>query len=207
MTDPNQHCPHGLRQLTSPIRMCGRNASSDYVCNSSIFSVGGSSYSKVFGRIRGYQYGSTFTFLLYFNYSCCKTIEKAYLDGVSLTHGPDGKRQHIWSFASGYNQVETADINCPSGKSTVPPFVGDDYFCDSGFTGSGFGGYVYHTKDPLWDGQGCDADPLARCKVHNPPWFTKTLPKSTTDDIELRICAGNGISDSDTPIDLIELYE
>ena len=43
-----------------------------------------------------------------------------------------------------------------------------------------------HTKDPLWDGQGCDADPLARCKVNNPPWFTKTLPKSTKDDIELQ---------------------
>ena len=46
MTDPNQHCPHGLHQLTSPIRMCGRNASSDYVCNSTIFSVGGHPTAK-----------------------------------------------------------------------------------------------------------------------------------------------------------------
>ena len=211
MTDPDQkECPPGLHLITKPVRMCGRNASSDYMCNSTTFSVGGSSYSKVCGRIRGYQYGSTFTFLLYFNYSCCKSIEKAYLDGVSLTHGAEGKRQHIWSFASAYNQVESGDtyhIFCPaSNKSTTPPFVGNDYFCDSGFAGTGFGGYVYHTEDPLWNGEGCQADPLARCKTNDPPWFTKTLPSSTKDDIEMRICAGNGISDSDTPVDLIELY-
>ncbi len=203
MTDPKQHCPQGLRKITSPTRMCGRNASSDYVCNSTLL---GMSYSKVCGRIRGYQYGSTFTFLLYFNYTGYNTIEKAYLDGVSLTHGPEGKRQHIWSFPSGYDQIDTGDIYCPSNKSSVPPFVGDDYFCDSGFAGSGFGGHVYHIKDPLWDGKGCDADPLARCKTNNPPWFNKSLPSSTKDDIELRICAGNGISDSDTPIDFIELF-
>lgn len=96
MTDPKQiNCPPGLHLITDPIRMCGRNATSDYRCNSTTFSVGGSSYTKVCGRMRGYQYGSTFTFLLYFNYSCCKSIEKAYLDGISLTHGAEGKRQHI----------------------------------------------------------------------------------------------------------------
>ena len=123
MTDPKQVCPHGLHLITKPLRMCGRNATSDFVCNSTTFSVGGSSYSKVCGRIRGYQYGSTFTFLLYFNYTGMNTIEKAYLDGVSLTHGPSGKRQHVWSFASGYDQVDIGDIYCPSNKSTVPPFV------------------------------------------------------------------------------------
>lgn len=208
MTDPKQkECPPGLHLLEKPLRMCGRNSSNDYICNSTTFSVGGKSYSKVCGRIRGYQYGSTFTFLLYFNYSCCKSIEKAYLDGVSLTYGAEGKRQHIWSFASAYNQIESnADVFCPTNRSETPPFVGDDFFCDSGYAGTGFGGYVYHTNDPLWDGMGCDADPLARCKINNPPWFSKTLPSSIQDDIELRICAGNGISDSDTPVDLIELY-
>ena len=152
-------------------------------------------------------YGSTFTFLLYFNYSCCKSIEKAYLDGVSLTHGAEGKRQHIWSFASAYNQVESnAIVYCPKDKSGVPPFVGDNFFCDSGYSGTGFGGYVYHMDHPLWDGEGCKADPFGRCKINNPPWFIKTLDTSTKDDIEMRICAGNGISDSDTPINLIELY-
>lgn len=87
--------------------MCGRNASSDFVCNSTFFNVKGLSYTKVCGRIRGYQYGSTFTFLLYTGLNTgLNTIEKAYLDGVSLTHGPNGKRQHIWSFASGYDQEQ-----------------------------------------------------------------------------------------------------
>lgn len=47
MTDPNQkNCPLGLHLTTDPIRMCGHNASSDYVCNFTTFSVGGSSYNK-----------------------------------------------------------------------------------------------------------------------------------------------------------------
>lgn len=37
-----------------------------------------------------------------------------------------------------------------------------------------------------------------------PPWFSVDLPNPTTDDIEVRICAGN--SDEDTPIGLLELY-
>lgn len=207
VTDPKQKCPPGLNHTVKPASMCGRAATGDYVCNSTYFSVGGQKYSRVCGRIEGYQYGSTFSFLLYFNYTGYNTIEKAYLDGVSLTHGKRGKRQHIWSFASAYNQIETNSVVfCPTDNSTVPPFVGKDYFCDSGYAGTGFGGYVYHTDDPLWDGKGCDADAQARCKTNNPPWFTKVLSDSTTDDIELRICAGNGVSDSDTPLNLIELY-
>ena len=30
-----------------------------------------------------------------------QTIEGYYVDGISLTHGPPGSRQHIWTFAGG----------------------------------------------------------------------------------------------------------
>ncbi len=41
-----------------------------------------------------------------------------------------------------------------------------------------------HPDDPLWDGQGCIHGNLC-CSLNKPPWFTKTLPTPTTDDIEM----------------------
>ena len=44
------------------------------------------------------------------------------------------------------------------------------------------------------------------CQVNNPPWFTKTLPSPTADDIELRMCYWGGLGHIDIPIELIEIY-
>ena len=83
------------------------------------------------------------------------------MDGVSLTHGPRGTRQHIWTFAAGLTESvlpsypETA---CPcAGRlslTDVPSFVGNDYICESGNPGTTWTGVLY-ANDPLWDGQGC----------------------------------------------------
>ena len=59
-------------------------------------SVGGSPYSHVCGRIRGYQVGSTNAFLYYGH-----GIDSYCVSGVSLTRGAAGRRQHIWTFACG----------------------------------------------------------------------------------------------------------
>ena len=51
------------------------------------------------GRILAYQKGSTDAF---FN-SIIKnrtSIDSVYVNGVSVTHGPVGSRQHIWTFAA-----------------------------------------------------------------------------------------------------------
>ena len=87
-----------------------------------------------------------------------------------------------------------------------PLFVGNDYFCESGHTTSSFSGFpVLFPNDPLWDGEGCVSSTC--CELNNPPWFTKTLPSTTSDDIELRICLHDVISNENTPIEhLIELY-
>ena len=42
-------------------------------------------------------------------------------------------------------------------------------------------------NDVLWDGQDCTPTSTC-CQLNNPPWFTKNLPTSTNEDIELRIC-------------------
>ena len=40
----------------------------------------------------------------------------------------------------------------------------------------------------------------------NMPWFLKTLDETTTDNIELRVCSDQGLSDEDIPLDIIEIY-
>ena len=62
-------------------------------------------------------------------------IDSYYVDGVSLTHGAPGKRQHIWTFAAGLAELNNTRhllLKCPCDISRnydrVPAFVGNDYF-------------------------------------------------------------------------------
>ena len=93
----------------------------------------------------------------------------------------------------------------------IPPqgFVGDDYsyMCESSATTqSNAGDHIFYGDNPLWDGQGCKASSTC-CQFNTPPWFTRDLPSSTTDDIEMRLCASASCtSGEDTPLELIELY-
>ncbi len=87
---------------------------------------------------------------------------------------------------------------------TSPPFVGDDYFCESGLNVPWTGeNTTLHTDDPLWDGKNCPGNTC--CELNNPPWFYKSLPNLTTDNIEIRVCSWD-VRRSRTPIELIELY-
>ena len=77
------------------------------------------------------------TNIAFYGYNVCRhTIDEAYSDGISITHGTP--RTHIWTFAS--PQVSGTCLNtrgnerCPCYPGNVysaPPFVGDDYFCVS----------------------------------------------------------------------------
>ena len=65
--------------------------------------------------------------------------------------------QHIWTFAAGYSEIEPTRVDaCPCDATidiTIPPFLGGDYFCESGVnSGTPHG---FHPDDPLWDGSGC----------------------------------------------------
>ena len=207
MTDTSYNCPTGLNLTSYSKRTCGKSLTSSG-CSSITFSVGGLPYSRVCGRIRGYQFGSTSAF----GHSS-QNIDSLYVDGVSLTHGIAGSRQHIWTFASGLSQVgstytfEHCPCDIPMNYNDIPAFVGNDYFCESGlhadWDGSFYG--VLQSSDVLWDGQDCTSTSTC-CQLNNPPWFTKNLPNATTDDIELRICASNDLSEEDVPLELIELY-
>ena len=95
---------------------------------------------------------------------------------------------------------------CVASNAAPPPpsFIGNDYFCESGLNAPWVDRqYIFYPNDPLWDGQDC---PSRCCEFNNPPYFIKTLPAPTTDDIELRICAEHFGATEDSPIDQVEIY-
>ena len=200
MTNSSQQCPSALRQRNdSNICTCGTDSGRD--CSSVIFPTNSLSYSKVCGKVRAYQVGSPDDF----DVSNRNDIDTLYLDGVSLTHGTP--RQHIWSFAASLDEVGVNHCLCinrdQASSATRPPaFVGDDYFCDTGSSGS-FDFQTFYSDDPLWDGAGCG--PLNDC-CNNPPWFYKQLPQATIDSIEMRVCSNESTDNEDIAIELIEIY-
>ena len=181
MTDPNTACPSGWRLTGYPKRTCGKVSTGLLTCDSVLFPVSAGAYTAVCGRIRAYQYGSTDAFESYDDRQAT-TIDEAYVSGVSLTHG--SPRQHIWTFAAGITEVyHTRKDACPCDATvtiSIPPFVGEDYFCESGVNSQG-GLCGFHPYDPLWDGQNCTSTSTC-CSFNNPPYFTKQFPSPTTDD-------------------------
>ena len=209
MRDPSHVCPAGLNLTTYSRRTCGRAHSSSHNCSSTTFSVGGSQYSRVCGRALAYRWGYNFAFLGY--HQLRYGIDGQYVDGLSLTHGAPGSRQHIWTFASGlYTKRHNSNSpdQCPcdnNNTSPSPPFVGNDYFCES-VTQSTWR-RVFYPNAILWDGQVCEGGGTC-CKFNNPPWFTKNLTNSTTENIELRLCLWfHRINDiADIALEQLELY-
>ena len=203
MTDTNQHCPSGFRLITSPKRTCGTPGSR---CVSTTFPLNGVKYSRVCGKIIGYQYGSPDAFKPYL-LNRAITIDHSYIDGVSLTHG-QSPRKHIWTFAAGPDEISSDQNRCPCNinvidTGVVPPFIGQDYFCDSGSTYAWQHQFYY--ADPLWDGSGCG--PNSRCcGFNNPPWFCKQLPQPTTDDIEMRVCVNEPNSKEDIALETVQIF-
>ena len=194
-------CPSGFRKITSSGKvMCGGQRSQ---CTSTNFSSLGIEYSRVCGRIIGYQFGRTDGFASYHDKRT--SIDTYFLDGIVLTYG--FPRCHIWSFATGNSQYRTDKRACPCNTGftgSVPPYIQNDYFCDSGYPYSGDPPHNYFITDPLWDGAGCIRGTC--CTFNSPPWFCKTLPLPTNEDIELRLCLSNNINDEDVLFEAVELY-
>ena len=205
MTDPNTNCPSGWNMTGYSKTTCGRASSSSLSCDSVFFPVSGGPYSQVCGRIRAYQRGVPDAFVGY-NYRGHSTIDSAYVSGVAVMYG--SPRQHIWTFANGARENQTSSSSCPcdlSSSTSVPPFVGEDYFCESGYVHGSGTVYTFHSNDILWDGRDCHSTSTC-CSLHNPPYFTKTLNQTTTDDLELRMCHRDPITNDNIAVELVELY-
>ena len=213
MTNTSQVCPSGLNLTSYSRRTCGRANSGYYSCSSTTFSVGGSQYSRVCGRALAYQWGLNYGFYGY--HQRRQGINGQYVDGLSLTHGAHGSRQHIWTFASGLftGSQHSSDPRhrcpCDNGNTTYhsPPFVGNDYFCESTRTERNWSRNWQHfyPNATLWDGHVCEGGGTC-CQFNNPPWFTKKLTSPTTDGIELRLCLYDPSQYSDVALEQLELY-
>ena len=202
MTRPNENCPAGFRKVTdSGKTMCGGQNRS---CISTTFSSHGLQYSRVCGKIIGYQYYTPDAFAPYTMQT--QSIDGVFVDGIVLTHG--SPQIHIWTFAAGSTQDGTDRYRCPcngdSYSGTVPPYIGNDYFCDSGHRYDKYASSTYYTNDPLWDGAGCVSGSC--CTFNSPPWFCKNLSTPTTDDIQLRLCLDEALSNEDVLFEIVELY-
>ena len=204
MTDPITICPSGWQLTTHSKRTCGRVSTGSLTCDSVFFPVSGGTYTSVCGRIKGYQYGHTDAFESYHR-GRETTINSSYVSGVSLTHG--SPRQHIWTFAASSSSTYTNIQACPCNATfypSAPPFVGQDYFCESGSNSWSTGPqHTFYPDDPLWDGDSCAVSSTC-CPFNNPPYFTKRLSSATPDDLEVRLCRYDGYED--TPIEFMELY-
>ena len=200
MTDPNQNCPDGFTQVDStdpPLRLCGRPG--PVGCSTMVFPVNGIEYSRVCGSVIGYQFATPDAF----SAAASQGLDGHYIDGVSITHG--FPRTHIWTFANSLTSTDGV-VGCPcdtnSYQGTVPSFIGQDYFCESGYY---TGGRFLYPNNPLWDGSGC-RDTSTCCVLNSPPYFCQTLATPTTNDIEVRVCGNQDTGDEDTPIEAVEIY-
>ena len=217
MSEPGATCPPGLtlRQFNNIDHgVCGRPMSSSVV-----YSAHGVHYNKVCGQIRGYQFGrpnglpplNVIPEPPVPNIENCNT----YVDGVTLTYGSN-PRKHIWTFACSVAEdgvlMPYRNAYCPCNNesvgTSVPSFVGSEYYCESGvhiYRGLP-SDFTLYSDDPLWDGQQCNGNEVPCCTNPKMPWFIKTLNDTTTEDIEVRVCGDENSNDEDTPLDIIELY-
>ena len=206
MTDPSTTCPSGWNMTGYSKRTCGRATNGLRTCDSVTFPVSGVEYSRVCGRIKAYQFGATRAFLRLSRFTA---IDDAYVCGISVTH--NRPRQHIWTFAAGHSESNPTWFDvcpCDTGRTIrIPPFVGNDYFCESGLhePWDSSRHHTLHSNDTLWDGENCLSSSTC-CSLHNPPYFVKQLPTPTTDDIEARICLSNPLFSTNIAVELIELY-
>ena len=205
MTDPSQQCPSAWREYnTSGVKVCGRPANLTGSCAAEFYFTN-RQYSRVCGRIIGYQVASPDAFN---QFNKLKEFNGRGLDGITISHG--AQQGYIWSYAAGLTESSSTPStasNCPC--STVagaqpPTNIGDNYYCESGNPTNTFEEGQLFSNDPLWDGQQCEGTCCTGTK--SPPWFSVQLPAPTTDIIEVSICCDQDTMDEDTPVELIEIY-
>ena len=210
MSDLAQACPSGLSiQQSGGIRACGRPVTDSSSCASVQFPSNGIRYSRICGRVVGYQWGTPGGLHNMVHNSA--GIDSCYVDGISITRG--SPREHVWTLAAGNSEVRSIHhvyYNCPcnnvGGFQLPQTFIGNHYHCESANINI-FANYSLYTSDPLWDGQGCGPNEIPCCSAPGIPWFHRDYGNTTsTDYIELRVCGGWSTSIEDTPISFYEIY-
>ena len=192
-------CPAGWQTITVPRRLCiGSTAAG---CASAHFSTRGVIFEHICGQTKSYQKGTPDAFSV-----SVQSIDKVYVDGISITLG--SPRKHVWTYAGSHSDnYDAGNGNCPCAPApgaSPPAFVKDDYYCESGTTGPAAHANFY-LSDPLWDGKGCPADSGCCAQMGMPKFYRKTLEPSS-ENIEVRICKNEGHSNEDIAIEELDIY-
>ena len=201
MTRTSSQCPPGLCLNTANPRTC-RICIYEGSYSLDIYHVG-INYSRVCGRVIGYQVGSPDAFSIKYT---------SDFDGIQLTYTEP--RMNIWTFAAAneevYNEKSTV---CPCINpsdpliQSVPESIGLHYFCDTAAHAITHSEQfeMFFTNNPLWDGAGCGHQNTC-CSFNDPPWFYRELPDVTNDDIEMRVCRDEDRSNEDFAVKVVDIY-
>lgn len=126
---------------------------------------------------------------------------------MSITSGLPGKRHHVYTYAAGFYEIYNTGGTCPCSGGVPPPtFVGSDYYCESGNPGPGFDLTTFYYSDVLWDRQQCGGSEVTCCNPPYLPWFCKNFSTPISEDLEVRICTDEDISNENVAIEFFELY-
>ena len=206
-TSRGDDCPTGWSKFTTSddpthpsIDVC-QSPTTGAGCFPTTFSVYNASYFKICGKARGYQRATPDCFAAYVN---GKSIDSAYVDGLSITLG--NPRKHVWTYAVGISEdASEGRATCPCAVGAPPhPFVGNNYYCESGTPGSHQ--FIIYTNDPLWDGDGCVQVNNNCCANPSMPWFFRQFAMPQSEDIEVRLCRDENYANEATVIDQLQLY-
>ena len=207
MTQIHSECPLPLQMFkVSNKKFCRRPSSG---CTSVYFDSLSQQYTEVCGMVEGYQYGSMDGFQ---HSTASQTPDGYYADGISITHG-SSPRRHLWTYAVGLiaNPPSLTPYQCPctaaGTTSTLPTFLNDDYYCDSGNpSGNTWSAQVHPNR--LWDNFGLSCVSGSTC-CDNPdkPWFKKKLTQPANEDVEMHWCADQSpVTDEAIATTRVELY-
>ena len=187
---PSKECPVGFIKTNS---LCTRPPTKSGGCFSFTVSTHGINYARVCILFYGYQVGTPDGVS---GSNRPGSIDEAYVDGVSITHGKS-PRKHIWTYMA--SQSEKKPIcPCSTGSTVkVPDFIGKNYRCESGNPDeTAVSGKLYN-EDMLWDGYDCNDVEDSCCGNR---YTYAVLPSSTTDDIDVRVCTDEATTDEDIAI-------
>ena len=188
MSSADSQCPDGwVEENEGGVRACGRGSVGPSCESVLLNSEHQMRYSRVCGRAIGYQYGDPDAFS---QRESDVTVDQNYVDGLSITYG--SPRQHLWTFAAAVREGDSMPIystihHCPCSVrqgAPPPPFVGNNWYCESGNPNPGGGKGSLLLDDPLWDGVNCEGTCCSDGK--SPPWFSVELPAPASDYIEAR---------------------
>ena len=202
MTDSTHQCPDSWQRITSPRSSCGKKSNAP--CDSLYITTSGARYTTVCGRFRGYQVGSPDAF----RNITPTNVETYYVDGVTVTYGLPGNRHHVYTYAAGVFELNTSPSTCPctGAGAPPPPFMGSDYYCESGTLGPYYVLTEMYYSDVLWDKQQCGGNESTCCNPPDLPWFCKKFPNPISENLEVRICTDEGLDNENVAIESFELY-